>query len=565
MSAQDVETFPADPGEILANNDRHRRFDVGNADLWTADELAALPGLPQPQIPVLFPPDWSPSRRIAQVEYSLRFWRRDPLAAKVLERMNDRGVRVVVAGGAAAAPYYEEAVAAGDTDYFPVGLDPSDDDQRWRLVFDFVKAFRISCRREGGGKLIQMLTPGVLSLFPASDPPEFSGTAKKHQLILRAFPSGGAVVHAFDIPSCCTFYDGRVARSTTLGAFAHMHRINLVNPAYRSTTYEKRLVKYFKRHYALGFVDLAADTLQPGQELRLTHLVVTPLQVKRAVGANWAIGDVKVRPASGRKASSDYGPALADLDFWGWVSCEILENVLNLKNLAQLAAGGNRFVTISRPLFEPGRRRAPAFRNLRRPPSFIDVLPRAAFDHTIDQVVQKAFNPRTGHIRAGSLSRYLGMTIPEITRFVGNLLHLIAQNPSRQISVANVLQPFRERQALRYRAAASRPVEWWIEVDPGRQLTASLNPCKETVAEWYGSANVFAGGGPGARGEEEDTCPFCLAPQPPPAPPDVTLPCGHACHARPVQKSGCPCCQGFVGKDTEADERLPSNLTIVWS
>ena len=39
---QEQKQFPTNPVEVLAINDAHRRYDVGNADLWTADEIHGL-------------------------------------------------------------------------------------------------------------------------------------------------------------------------------------------------------------------------------------------------------------------------------------------------------------------------------------------------------------------------------------------------------------------------------------------------------------------------------------------------------------------------------------------
>ena len=92
----------------------------------------------------------------------------------------------------------------------------------------------------------------------------------KIQIILRAFPSVSAVLHGFDIGSCCAAYDGFTARLTTLGAFSQLFRVNLINPEYRSTTYEQRLAKYFERGYALGLIHLKTNMLTLAMRLMLS-------------------------------------------------------------------------------------------------------------------------------------------------------------------------------------------------------------------------------------------------------------------------------------------------------
>jgi len=210
--------------------------------------------------------------------------------------MNPEGAapRIVVAGGAAAAPYYEKTVKASDADFFAVGLTT---EELPELASDFILAFCRSHERLADslsndlGVLTLSESALTIALQVHSRCQQRSGrhsVVRKYQLFTKAYSSGSAAVHSFDVPSSCTFYDGRTAWSTTLGAYAHLFRVNLVNPLYRTSTFEPRLIKYFnRRYYALGLVDLATKALQTKIEIR--HFVITP----RRVCGNWAVGDVQ--------------------------------------------------------------------------------------------------------------------------------------------------------------------------------------------------------------------------------------------------------------------------------
>jgi len=291
--------FPEDPMEVLRINDAHRGPDADGTDLWSADQLAALPAQAyRYRVPTMVPELWPKGQRPSQKEYDADFRRRDPLAAAILSKMNLEGAapRIVVAGGAAAAPYFEENVEAGDADFFAVGLKFKEFP---KLAQDFIQVF-CDCQQElalslgnDSGNALGVLTVSEDTLTVAFQARFRCQTynsqrlvVRKYQLIIQAFSSGSAVVHSFGVPSSCTFYDGQTAWSSTLGAYAHLFRVNLINPEYRTSIFESHLIKYFnQRYYALGFVDLATQALLQ-TKIELELLTVIPQQVC----GNWATG-----------------------------------------------------------------------------------------------------------------------------------------------------------------------------------------------------------------------------------------------------------------------------------
>jgi len=620
--------LPENPVEVLGINDAHRRSDVGDADLWTADQIALFPTqIYRYQIPTLTPRVWPKAQRITQATYNADFLRRDPLAARVLAALNPEGAapRVVVAGGAAAAPYYETRVTASDVDFFVVGLDGDQSEELWKLVRDFTQSFCEACLDNdegvladflGGdpGELVYKLAMGVLTLTLQVRVRYKVYKARKYQLILRTYPSGSAVVHGFDVPACCTFYDGRTAWSSTLGAYAHFFRVNLVNPAYRSTTYEPRLVKYFKRHYALGFVHLAAGALQNKAQLQLPHLTITTQLVR----GNRAVGSVKAA-AAGAKTGSDYESVAVNPNpqDWPWTSEGVAHYATRFVNLAQLVSGTNRFISVrcSSGLFDNRCRDDdgnlewfPPGGEAERPPTFAEIFSREVFEHAVRAVARETYDSTTP-VRINSLCKYLGMSTAEVGIFTEKLQALIIENPGRKVVVTEALQPFKDQLVERYDAAAEAPIEWWIKTDPGRQHTASLNPRMENPAEWYGpeltaaepgtaSLNVLAqsllaaledeslsngGSGPVYYGY----CSLCLAPLARSAPNTIILPCGHVFHAvfyadsecRGLlhwmrEHSDCPCCRKDFDLSVNShlsdydvsgvDECPPVHLHIDW-
>jgi len=594
--------FPTSPIEVLRINKAHRRFDVGDADLWTANQVAALPApVYTYQVPTLIPWVWPRYRRVTQTAYSADFKRRSPLAAAVLLAMNPEGCapRVVVAGGAAAAPYYEKGVDADGVDFFAVG--GLESEKLWDFAYDFTRtAYNAIMEGHSGceelGVFLQTLTPSALTLFLVSSP-NVSPKVLKLRLIMRAYPSGSAVAHSFDIPSCCTFYDGRTAWSTTLGAYAHRFRVNLVEPAFSSTTYGARLVKYFKRGYALGFVHLAAKALQPEAVLQLPHCTITP----RQICGNWVKGDIEA--ASGVESDHDvkFNYNVVEPDIWDWL--EGSKRDARFENLAQLASGGNRFVLVRCTSPEYGYYNGTGgpenwlpfkrwFSQVKRPPTFEEVFSQKKFNATVDEVVQGFYDVSTGSVRVVNLCKYLGMSSQEVAFFVEKFLARVINNPGRTVSVPKAFQPFKDRLVKRYEAAAKASIEWWT--DPKLWYEAALYSRIESPAEWYGGVERLDDA-PGATYlssvaqslyamlKDQDLscheldlahCALCQESESSTAPNSiVTLSCGHSFHAEPRVKpecrglyhwmrvrSQCPCCHG--GLDNK--DCLPVELLFDW-
>ena len=82
---------------------------------------------------------------------------------------------------------------------------------------------------------------------------------QKIQIILRLYSSKSEILLGFDMGSCAVGYDGNNILFTELGKFSYEYLVIVVDPSRRSTTYEKRLIKYHQRgfHIVLPNLDIA--------------------------------------------------------------------------------------------------------------------------------------------------------------------------------------------------------------------------------------------------------------------------------------------------------------------
>jgi len=67
----------------------------------------------------------------------------------------------------------------------------------------------------------------------------------KIQFIMRLYKSVSEILHGFDLGSSAVGFDGSQVYLTTLSKYSYENMVNIIDTTRRSTTYEKRLSKYF--------------------------------------------------------------------------------------------------------------------------------------------------------------------------------------------------------------------------------------------------------------------------------------------------------------------------------
>lgn len=71
------------------------------------------------------------------------------------------------------------------------------------------------------------------------------------QVVLRLYKTISEILHGFDLGSSAVGFDGKQVYFTTLGMFCNGSRVNVVDTTRRSTTYERRLEKYWNRGFSI--------------------------------------------------------------------------------------------------------------------------------------------------------------------------------------------------------------------------------------------------------------------------------------------------------------------------
>ncbi|MES2340032.1 MAG: RING-H2 finger protein [Pseudomonadota bacterium] len=572
--------LPQDPLEVLRVNDGHRGGE-SKTDLWSLEQAhAVLPRAYAFRAPTFTPRRWAAAKPLTQQVYDARFAESLPLVAPCLPISN-----VVVAGNGAARCLVEPDASGMSLDFYIVGIDPEDKRALWLKVGEIVNRLRAvgmtaeypdphgpaglrvhpvlgSGRQPYGGQgaylysgsgaqpqeypqmITSLLMPGAVKLMAETG---------EIRIILRAFASLSELLHGFDVPAACVAYDGVTTVMTTLGAYAHTARANIVNPAYHNSTYAAQLAWWFARGYALAMPHLRPSALEKGASLALPHLTLAAAVVRGC----FAVGTVT--PADPNPVWDDFVERkTVDGIFTGGRhrSCDPGPRC----NLREFACATERY-TLMRSAIIGGegydvrnRNRGHAFDEYAAvEPTFVDVFPAELFRATLDEATADAITTG-GCVNTELLATVLCLSSEEISRAVVAVTRAGRAHPGQPIDSAASLAPFKAALADRYAARAAAPaIEWWT------RRTAPLvtrEPQPQTPAEWYGAHVADAEvqdplviasllghieAGQAGDGVHDGECSLCHEALLRGAPNSLLLGCGHIFHW-----SGADC-PGFVG------------------
>jgi hypothetical protein len=583
--------LPESPMTVLAE-DNTFRCGKGNGDgLWPIASLPNRPSYPF-EVPTFAPPGWQSGNRrgaISQEDYNHSILAYHPEVASILPIAG-----VVIAGGAAAQPFNG---TAGDIDFFLVGVEPG---EVWKKVSEIENAVRekfLGSLLGSQMSFMKKVAQGVITIFARTNPSRANGwttrTVSKIQIILRLFTSVSGLLHGFDIGSCAVAFDGAVAYTTLIGAYCLSHRVNIVCPSRRSTSYESRLKKYFDRGYALVLPHLDIGRLVPGETLSLPFLRVRV----DSVHGSLAFGDVMMLEEAPRvsdyEETEDDGLRLS-WDKWG----------THLANSWRVARGNQSFVI--RSATRPGSRslesnETPLFAGAE--PTFQDILPRPAFVEIVYRLARSVNH--NNRVKLSTLHRFFGLSQEQVIKFVIAIAEASdsLQGPCRDpivIDMLPALRPFCEAIFNRYDEVAAKNggrLEWVIAEDPSRQYTATLNPRIVDPQVWYGDAYLATAAASTPRGVIKALrgllevqvgvaagvyagCALCFDERlVSGAPNSVTFGCGHVFHwsldstgcggvrTWAIGHSTCPTCRRSFAEEHEPAARRPTrhvSLTVAW-
>lgn len=432
--------------ELLAANDSYRYNEV-TEDLICIENV--YPSEYDFKVPTLVPLTWKSYIHITQDIYNSRFIVNNELMYNMLNSIDN----VVIAGGSAARPLYVNNRSMFiDNDIFIYGI--SDEELFWKKINEIASyIINESIKIDPSCDATQKIKKGILIINVYSRRSELY---QEYQIILRMYHSVSSVIHAFDIPSCCIAFDGKTTYTTTLGAYAHANQVNLVSTKYRSTTFELRLIKYFKRGFALGMVGYNVEKAFDDESNTLSHNYMS-------------------------------------------IECESVDKnhiiVSNIYSKHRVMRGDEEYASIKLPFMK-------SFQDFITYAQCIEDVGVVLTTQTKDIIDYTYFYNREVHeiikqhpsITGGILKRHASniikmsiiylQNIPLSKQVLLDILTIILDNKHnnrKQVDLISVILMEHVTFSTRY------VPEWIICHEPGRQYTASINPIIEDPEQWYGS------------------------------------------------------------------------------
>jgi len=159
----------------------------------------------------------------------------------------------------------------------------------------------------------------------------------KIQIIFRLYKTKSEILHSFDLGSSCVGFDGTDILFTTLSKFSYEHECNIVDNTRRSTTYEKRLVKYFDRGFRIVMPKFNINMIN----MHNNHIVLPRLLIRLCKQYENAI-IVNNMHHLNNKYGSDYDSHVFEL-----LNCDI-DTILDIKmNIDWIRSPPNKMLSSS--------------------------------------------------------------------------------------------------------------------------------------------------------------------------------------------------------------------------
>jgi len=277
----------------------------------------------------------------------------------------------------------------------------------------------------------------------------------KMQIMFRLYFSVSEILHGFDLGSSAVGFDGQDIYFTTLSKFCYENSCNIVDTTRRSTTYERRLEKYFERGFNIVMPKLDLERLRRGYfKYHLDEVCETPY----FRFSYWNIAGNKIilsKFHNKYSASSDYD--VVDLNFFTSFNINLYNLIHDIDNYYYVSSVANLDIMNNEPRISKSLIT-----------EFYEKLRKGLNDRKIDtkmireyitiepimDVMAKLFDPKI-----------------DVVEYKDNLI-------LRQIDFAlSKLSAVLERDHSKIN---------WLVSNPSTQLTSSYNPIIEDESKWYG-------------------------------------------------------------------------------
>lgn len=365
---------------------------------------------------------------------------------------------ILIAGGAVSASLLR--TKANDVDIFIYGLSQEDTMRKARQVCDHLQGQICTDEcvvdEKTGECSNKNKCKHTLKKFKIARTPHTITVCNKYQIIcVRAYKSKHQILRGFDLGSCAVGFDGVDVLFTELGLFAYVYGYNIVDTTRRSTTYEKRLIKYLGRGFGIILPDLELEEIQDRNKS-------SNIEINR----NFKFD---VESVDGNKIVAkfpDYSTLHEEMDYQAFTYDVYHATRHNLRLLYKRGDASGLYYT--------GQCVDDIFDS--------KIVKESISKEVIKKIVDDMIVPNVHwhFIRTFLLERYFSEAV---------VLNLFTNRKNKTVmkSIIDDLCDKLYRKLVRFIPNDLSKMEW-ITVNPGsqKQLCGSFNPIMEDPEEWYG-------------------------------------------------------------------------------
>lgn len=297
-----------------------------------------------------------------------------------------------------------------------------------------------------------------------------------YQVIFRLYKSKSEILHGFDLGPSAVGFDGTTVFLTALGKLSYENRIIVVDTTRRSTTYEYRIQKYFKRGFELVLPELNIASLPTEYHkykvAEVCEFPFLPFSYTAITGNKIVLGNfLQVPKVNGDLVNNADGDSVSTSDY---NLANIDEYQLMYLNLYGLIHGDGleKMYYFSK---------YPSFDILSKPP-FLSVKSIMYFYETARKEIVS-----NGHFNFGLIKKYF--TIVGVEEVLKNtILDPKGTEETRKAYLDSIFKQQAEAviQSLNKVIEQDHTKIPWITENPGTQLTSSFNPIIENASHFYG-------------------------------------------------------------------------------
>lgn len=365
---------------------------------------------------------------------------------------------VLVAGGCISSLFFEKRTN-NDIDFFIFGLDEKQATQKINEIFSAISSslFEIEVNKinEQRKKYKNDNPPPIEEeLKRINIPSNFRRTKNcitlndKYQVILRLYKTKSEILHGFDVGSSQTGFDGVNFLFTTLSKFSFEYNCNIVDTTRRSTTYEKRLQKYFDRGFDIILPEFDITKLDDS----LCRSYKIP-EICKMPGLYFSFNEINRNRIIVTDFHFKVGCDISDYDSESDEYIAFHSNIKNLllKKFDDMISFSNDLNTI---LYSPQiftEKKIQYFYNQFRSKLNSNRFPKLSFKNYITLV---------------TLPEVIVMSPKEIDDLVKRQLDLVLSIKQNEYDSTSGIK--------------------WKTLNPGEQFTGSFNPIFESPDTWYG-------------------------------------------------------------------------------